>query len=100
LPSPPTSIVEVQALRALWVGSGGLSHSLLSLPRRGGVGQRLPSSLTSVVEIPLWVEDGGAACLLFRVTESTPVRIAPPSIFPAVVSEVVVVIVLEGDATA
>ena len=60
----------------------------------------MPSALTSVGEIPFWVENGGAACLIFRVTESAPVRIARPSIFPAIVGEVVVAVVLEGDATA
>jgi hypothetical protein len=36
--------------------------------------------------------------IVFRVTESAPVRIAPPSIFPAIVGEVVVVVVLKGDS--
>jgi hypothetical protein len=82
------------------MGSGWESQSLLSMPRGGGgEHSRLPSSLTSVVEIPFWVENGSAVCLVFQVTESAPVQIAPPSIFPAVVGEVVVAVVLEGDAT-
>ncbi len=58
----------------------------------------MPSPLTSVVEIPFWVKNGSVACLVFRITESATVRIAPLSIFPAVVGKVVVAIILKGDS--
>jgi hypothetical protein len=80
------------------MGSGGESHSLLSLPRGGSRGHRLPSPSTSIIEIPFWGKNGSAACLVFQITESVTVQIAPPSIFPAVVGKVVVAIVLEGDS--
>jgi hypothetical protein len=80
------------------MGSGGESHSLLSMSRRGSGGHRLPSPSTSVVEIPFWVKNGSAVCLVFRITESVTAQIAPPSIIPAVIGMVIVANVLKGDS--